>query len=127
MDALCEAGAELKDLMNRQNYDGRTALHVVAARGQLSAVKTLLARGAAIDLQDNEDNAVIHTALLSPYSTDVADIVAAICATEQAKADKSFVKQPGCLRYRYIGWTDPRLHVSCRYCIGQFRMKKIGD
>jgi len=51
-------------------------------------------------LQDNNDNAVIHTALLSSADTaDVADIVAAICDTDQARADKSFVKQPGHLRY----------------------------
>jgi len=99
MDALCAAGADLGGLVNRQNDDGRTALHVVASRGQLSAVQTLLGRGAAIDLQDRDDNAVIHTALLSPYTADVADIVAAICATEQAKADKSFVKQSGSQRF----------------------------
>ena len=43
---------------------------------------------------------MIHTALLSSADTaDVADIVAAICDTDQARADKSFVKQPGHLRY----------------------------
>ena len=104
MDALCAAGggdggSALVGLVNRQNAEGRTALHVVAGRGQLGAVKTLLGRGASIDLQDHDDNAVIHTALLSPYTADVADIVAAICATEQAKADKSFVKKPGSQRF----------------------------
>jgi len=99
IDALCEAGSEHRWLVNQQNIDGRTALHVVAARGQLSAVKCLLCRGAAIDLQDNDDNAVIHTALLAPDTTGTADIVAAICATEQAKTDKSFVKQHGFQRY----------------------------
>ena len=98
IEALCRAGSEHKWLVNQQNFDGRTALHVVAARGQLSGVRSLLDRGAAIDLQDNEDNAVLHTALLAPDTTDTADIVAAICATDQAKADKSFVKQHGAQR-----------------------------
>ena len=104
---MCEAGSDHKWLVNQQNFDGRTSLHVVAARGQLSAVKCLLDRGAAIDLQDNDDNAVIHTALLAPHTTDTADIVAAICATEQAKADKSFIKQHGSQRYKLRGqWID---------------------
>jgi len=79
---------------------------VVAARGQLSAVRTLLDRRAAIDLQDNEDNAVIHTALLALDTTDTADIVAAICASEQAKADRSFIKQHGSQRYCDRSATD---------------------
>lgn len=99
IEALCEAGAKDKWLLNQQDHDGRTALHVVASRGQLSAARTLLDRGAAIDLQDNDDNAVIHTALLAADTTDTADIVAAICATDQAKANKSFVKQHGAQRY----------------------------
>ena len=100
VDALCAAGGgEHKWLVNQQNFDGRTALHVVAARGQLSAVKTLLDRGAATDLQDNDDNAPLHTALLAADTTHTADIVAAICASEQARADKSFVRQHGSQRY----------------------------
>ena len=131
VDALCEAGAEHRGLVNRQNHDGRTALHVVAGRGQLGAVTTLLGRGAAIDLQDNDDNAVIHTALMSPYAGQVADIVAAICATEQAKTDKSFVKQPGFQRcaahaaalHRAVGCNDiPRVTF-----VGPFSMQKIAD
>ena len=102
IEALCEAGSEHKWLVNQQNFDGRTALHVVASRGQLSGVRSLLNRGAAIDLQDNDDNAVLHTALLAPDTTDTADIVAAICATDRAKADKSFVKQHGAQRYSHV-------------------------
>ena len=98
IEALCEAAGEHKWLVNQQNFDGRTALHVVASRGQLSAVKTLLDRRAAIDLQDNDDNAVIHTALLAVDTSDTADIVAAICASDQAKSDKSFVRQHGAQR-----------------------------
>ena len=98
MDALCEAGTCYKRLVNQQNDIGQTALHVVASRGQLSAVRTLLHRAAAIDLQDNDDNAAIHTALMSG-ADDTADIVAAICAADQAKSDRSFVKQPGFQRY----------------------------
>jgi len=54
--ALCDGAAgdgrgDVRGLVNGQNHDGRTALHVVAARGQLDAVRTLLARAAAIDLQ----------------------------------------------------------------------------
>jgi len=98
MEALCDAGAEYKWLVNQQDVDGRTALHVVASRGHLSAVKTLLDRGAATDLQDNDDNAVIHTALLAPDTTNTAGIVSAICASDQARADKSFIKQHGAQR-----------------------------
>ena len=108
--SLCEAGAEHKWLLNQQDHDGRTALHVVASRGQLNAVQTLLNRGAAIDLQDNDDNAVIHTALLAADTTDTANIVAAICATDQAKANKSFVKQHGAQRYYQL--------VQSRICGG---------
>ena len=105
LDALCDAGAE----HNQQNVDGRTALHVAASRGQLDAVKTLVRRGAAIDLPDNEDNTVIHTALLASDTTDTADIVAAICNSDQAKADKSFVKRHGAQRYRL----QQCVHVWC--------------
>jgi len=99
MEALCEAGVEHKWLVNQQDVDGRTALHVVASRGLLSPVQTLLDRGARIDVQDNDDNAVIHTALLAPHTADTTNIIAAICSSDQAKADKSFIKQHGAHRY----------------------------
>ena len=109
MSALCAAGSAHKWLVNQQNHDGKTALHVVASRGQRSSVKTLLDHGAAIDMQDKDDNAVIHTALLALDTSETADIVSDICDASQARTDKSFVRQPGA-----HGWVtcNPRSDVT---------------
>ena len=41
--------------INKQNIDGRTALHIAAQNGSMNVVKTLLAYNADKKLKDNEN------------------------------------------------------------------------
>jgi ankyrin repeat protein len=102
VEALCHAAEQnaTRWLIDQQDAIGRTALHVTASRGLINAVNVLLQRGASIIVQDDDDNAAVHAALLAVTdSTSTTQIVRALCASQQAAADKSFIRQPGAQRY----------------------------
>lgn len=46
--------------MNARNFEGRTALHLMAGHGRLGCVVSLLSHGARADLQDADGNTALH-------------------------------------------------------------------
>ncbi|KAI1085475.1 ankyrin repeat-containing domain protein [Whalleya microplaca] len=54
----------LEEFVDRQDNEGRTALHYACAAGDVSPTRYLLHRMASVGIQDNDQNSALHHAVL---------------------------------------------------------------
>lgn len=91
LHALIEMGCDI----NAQNFDKRTALHIMVARNRLECIVTLLAYEAEIDIIDKDGNTPLHIAVEKKFVPIVQCLVVFGCdinmRNKNGKCTKIFV------------------------------------
>ena len=67
--------AEIQSIVNLQNVQGNTPLHILAQAGNITLIKELLNYGAVMEIQNKEGNTFLHTIACNWNKNDVEDIV----------------------------------------------------
>lgn len=98
------------NLIDKQDSQGNTALHLAAKKGRGSLVALLLSRGARLDFKNNDGNTPLHLAAMAPYNRieSNVDMMQSMLLSDQ------FRMRPKDLYLTKNKDGDTPLHLACR-------------
>eukprot|EP00252_Welwitschia_mirabilis_P007630 TRINITY_DN1920_c0_g1_i1.p1 TRINITY_DN1920_c0_g1~~TRINITY_DN1920_c0_g1_i1.p1 ORF type:complete len:170 (-),score=46.12 TRINITY_DN1920_c0_g1_i1:247-756(-) len=67
----------INGILNAQDSEGRTALHMAAANGHLDVIRFLISKGADLNARNLEENTPLHWAALNGHAGVVEELILA--------------------------------------------------